>query len=101
VSHRLVLAPEAREQLDDLYDYIAGEASPAAARQFTDAIVDRLDLLRDFPNVGAPRDDVLPGLRTLGFRRRVTIAYVVEPAQVLVLGVYYGGQDFETILRGG
>jgi len=40
-------------------------------------------------------------LRTLGFRRRVTIAYVVEPAQVLVLGVYYGGQDFETILRGG
>ena len=45
------------------------------------------------------RDDLLPRLRTVGFRRRVTIAFVVEPAQVLVVGIAYGGQDFEAILR--
>jgi toxin ParE1/3/4 len=55
--------------------------------------------LRAFPNRGAPRDDILIGLRTIGFRRRVTIAYVVEPTAVLVVGVFYGGQDFEAILR--
>jgi len=38
-------------------------------------------------------------LRTLGFRRRVTTAYVIEPDQILVVGIFYGGQDFETLLR--
>ena len=44
------------------------------------------------------RDDVLPGLRTIGFRKRVTIAFVVEAAAVLVVGIFYGGQDFESLL---
>lgn len=48
---------------------------------------------------GSPRDDVRLGLRTLAYRRRVTIAFMVEEAAVVVIGFYYGGQDFETILR--
>jgi toxin ParE1/3/4 len=39
------------------------------------------------------------GLRTIGFRRRVTIAFTVETNTVTILGVYYGGRDFETSLR--
>jgi hypothetical protein len=39
-------------------------------------------------------------LRTIGLRRRVTIAFVVEPGAVLVVGVFYGGQDFESVLKG-
>ena len=56
-------------------------------------------MLQDFPNLGVPRDDILSGLRTIGFRRRVTAAFVVGAAEVLVVGIFYGGQDFETILR--
>jgi toxin ParE1/3/4 len=100
VSHTLVVSPKVRAQLDDLYDYIAMAASPTTALRFTDAILDRMEALRDFPNVGARRDDFLPGLRTMGFRRRVTIAFVVEPSEVLVVGIFYGGQDFEAILHG-
>ena len=47
------------------------------------------------------RDDLRPGLRTTAWRRRVTIAYVVEEAVVVVVGVYYGGRDFETLLEKG
>jgi toxin ParE1/3/4 len=36
-----------------------------------------------------------PGLRTIGFRRRVTIAFAVEAEVVTIIGVFYGGQDFE------
>jgi plasmid stabilization system protein ParE len=99
LSRRIVVSPEARAQLDDLYDYIAAAASPATALRFNNAILDQLDSLRDFPNVGTLRDDILAGLRTLGFRRRVTIAFVVEATEVLVIGIFYGGQDFEAILR--
>jgi toxin ParE1/3/4 len=99
VSYAIVLAPEARAQLDELYDYIAEAASPAIALRFTDAILGQLEELRDFPSLGTIRDDILPGLRTIGFRRRVTIAFVVEPSEVSVVGIFYGGQDFETLLR--
>jgi toxin ParE1/3/4 len=39
------------------------------------------------------RDEIRPGLRTFGFRRRVTIAFDVAPGAVIILGIFYGGQD--------
>ena len=95
----IVLSNEARAQLDDLYDYIAEAASSDTALRFTSALLDQLETLRDFPNVGTQRDDILPGLRTFGFRRRVTIAFVIEPNEVLIVGLFYGGQDFEGVLK--
>jgi len=38
--------------------------------RFVSAILDQLQTLEDFPNIGAPRADILPGLRTLTFRKR-------------------------------
>lgn len=35
----------------------------------------------------------MPGLRIIGYRRSVSIAFVVEDAHVMILGVFYGGQD--------
>jgi toxin ParE1/3/4 len=99
VSHTIIVSPEARAQLDALYDYVAAAASPDTALRFNNSVLDQLDKLRDFPIRGSARDDILPGLRTIGFRRRVTIAFVVEAAAVVVLGIFYGGQDFETALR--
>ena len=46
-------------------------------------------------SAAARRDDLRPGLRTLGFRRRVTILFEVADDTVNIIGVYYGGQDYE------
>jgi toxin ParE1/3/4 len=99
VSYTIVVSPEARAQLDALYDYVDSAASPDIALGFNDAILDQLNKLSDFPSRGTKRDDILPGLRTIGFRKRVTIAFVVETTTVFVVGIFYGGQDFEAILR--
>ncbi|UIJ44786.1 type II toxin-antitoxin system RelE/ParE family toxin [Sphingomonas cannabina] len=99
MATRIVVTPEARDQIDAIYDYIAEAASPEIARRFTDGIVDHLAKLADHPRIGTPRDDLRPGLRTLAHRRRVTIAFIVEDAAVVVIGFYYGGQDFESLLR--
>jgi len=48
---------------------------------------------------GQKRDDLLTGLRTIGFERRVTIAFVVTANAVLIEGIFYGGQDFEATFR--
>ena len=98
MSLSIVLTRRARDQLDYLYDYIATAASPNTALRFVDAIYAQFEPLRDFPVAGTARDDIRPGLRTIGFRRRVTIAFMIQPNEVLIVGVFYGGQDFERIL---
>jgi plasmid stabilization system protein ParE len=48
-----------------------------------------------FPQRGARRDDLRPGLRSTGFRRRVTIAFHLNAGTVVIDRVFYGGRDVE------
>jgi plasmid stabilization system protein ParE len=99
MTHRVVFAPEADAQLTALYRYIEIQASPSIAKRFTDAILSRCEDLADMPFQGTPRDDIRPGMRTLAYKRRVLIAYDVEDEIVTIIAVFYGGQDFESLLR--
>lgn len=45
------------------------------------------------------RDDVRPGLRITNYRKRAVIAFDVAGDLVSIVGVFYGGQDYETILH--
>lgn len=99
MSYRIVFTPEARDQLDRLHAYIAAAADVNTASRFVDGIIDYIATLQEFPKRGTPRDDLRPGLRTLAWRRRVTIAFVVEEVDVVVIGIFYGGRDFETLLK--
>lgn len=62
------------------------------------AILDYCDELVVFPCIGVARDDLRPGLRTIGFRRRVVIAFAVTEETVEVLGIYYGGRNYEALI---
>jgi plasmid stabilization system protein ParE len=95
----VVFAPEAEAQLVGLYRYIAVAASPSIAQRFTDSVVVRCEDLAHMPLQGRVRDDIRRGLRTLAYRRRVVIAYTPSADAVTILGVFYGGQDFESLLR--
>ena len=98
MTHTVHFTPEALDQLDKLEVDISGAASPAIAARYVDSIVDYCQNLQTFPHRGTRRDDLRPGLRTLGFRRRVTILFEVAGDTVNILGVYYGGQDYEADL---
>src|SRR5436190_768425 len=54
-----------------------------------------------FPERGARRDDLRPGLRVVGVARRVTIAFHISDNVVTIDRVLYGGRDLSTALRGG
>lgn len=49
------------------------------------------------PERGTRRDDIRPGLRTVGFERRLTVAFLVRE-QVTILRIFYGGRDWEGAL---
>lgn len=100
ISYRIVFTSEARDQLDYLHGYLSAEADSETASRFVDGIIDYIAGLTAFPKRGTPRDDLRPGLRTMAWRRRVTIAFMVEETAVVVIGIFYGGRDFESLLDG-
>ncbi|MGE5830241.1 MAG: type II toxin-antitoxin system RelE/ParE family toxin [Micromonosporaceae bacterium] len=83
-------SPEAGKQILKLYTYIADARSADVASGYVSAILDFCQSLGEFPHRGVARDDLRLGLRTIGFRRRVTIAFAVDKDErVTIVGVFY------------
>ncbi|MBK5538449.1 type II toxin-antitoxin system RelE/ParE family toxin [Pseudomonas sp. TH05] len=100
MTYTVQFAPQSLEHLAALYGYLAAEASPQIALRYTDAIVSHCEKLRTFPRRGNLREDIRPGLRITHYRKRAVIAFTVDEEKVFILGIFYGGQDFETALQG-
>lgn len=102
MTYAVRFAPEAAEQLEALYHYIAAAASPSIAAGYVDAIVAHCEGLAVFPHRGRLRSEIRPGPRTSSYKKRAVIASLVddEARQVTILGVFYGGQDYESLLGG-
>ncbi len=73
--------------------------APVVAQRYVDAIITYCENLAMSPYQGAQRDDILPGLRITHYKKRAIIAFAVVHRQVTVLGVFYGGQDYEAALQ--
>ncbi len=100
MKRRIVeISQEARGDLFALYDWIAESGSPDTALTYVgriEAFCKGLDLASER---GHSRDDVRPGLRIVGFERRVTIAFMVEDTRVVVLRVFYGGRNWTELMQ--
>ncbi len=100
-KYKVVFTPRALRQLAHLYSYIADDGGEERAEKYLDKIIASCNTLSTFPERGTARHDVRPNLRTMGFAKSVTIAFSVNTITeaVAVHGVFYGGQDFEHVLR--
>lgn len=95
-ARRVVLAPEAGDDLYELYGWIAGRASPGVAMGYLERVEDFLSGLSVGSERGHLRSDVRPGLRIVGFERRLTVAFTVDEETVTVLRVFTAGRDWES-----
>lgn len=92
MTREIIFAPEAEEDLLRIYEHIAGEANAERAAGYVERIVAHCMNLKVFPESGRQRDDIMRGMRTIGFERRVVIAYRLTTSRVVILAVRYGGQ---------
>jgi toxin ParE1/3/4 len=99
MAHEIVYRPRAEEDLEAIYQFIAQD-NPARAFSFVDQIQERCDLLRDSPEQGRARPDLRPGLRVVPYGRSVVIAYQIAGDAIEIVRIFYGGQDYETIMSG-
>ena len=92
-EREVVFAPQAQADLAGLYDYIAERSGNQRAL----AYIERIEVFCHGMSIaserGTRRDDLLPGLRTVGFERRITIAFRVGLQRVTILRILYGGRD--------
>ena len=93
MAHRLAYHPTAHTDLQDIYRWISNKAGRDTALAYVKRVQDACWSLREFPNRGTPRDDLVPGLRTVAFERRAVIAYVVDPKIVRIVRVLRRGRD--------
>ena len=91
----VIYSPDAGNDLDWIYDTIAGATGSLTATRYEQRIRAFCDGLDYASERGSRRDDIRPGLRIIGFERRVTVAFVVEPERVVILRIFYGGKDWK------
>lgn len=98
-TYKVVFRPMAEDDLLGLYDYIAEQSGKRIAGDYIARIEAACMSLRHAPLRGTPRDDIKQGLRIIGFERRAVIVFLVERSEVTIVRVFYGGRDYERILR--
>lgn len=89
----MVFAPQAGGDLRDLYLFIADRSGRSRVIGYLGRIEAYCRTLSDFPERGTRRDDLRPGLRVVGFEKRVTIAFRVTSGRVTIYRVLYGGRS--------
>jgi toxin ParE1/3/4 len=94
---RIVVAPLAQADIDEIWDYIARD-SLANADRFVDQIVQRFALLADNPRLGSRRDDLRPGLRRFGYRGYL-IYYRIVRGGIEVVRVVHGARQQRALWR--
>ena len=98
-TRSLFFRPEAEDDLDSLYIYVRGQSgSPERAFGYIARIRSFCEALCDFPERGARRDDLCPGLRIIGFERRAAIAFMFDADAVRIVRIFYGGREYEALL---
>ena len=98
LGHRVIVSPRVTANLFEQEDYLAERASPAVAEAYIERLVAYIADLGTFPDRGHRRHDILPGLTIIGYRGSANLAVVIERPYVYVVGVYFGGEDYESEL---
>ena len=85
------LLPQALVDLEAIGDYVAAQ-NPNAAVRLVEVLQRRWELLTFHPWSGAPRDDILPGIRHLVVGEYLTF-YRIDHSTIEILRVLHGRRN--------
>jgi toxin ParE1/3/4 len=102
-SYRVKFTSKANDDLDGIYQYIAGHLlAHQAAADLMDEIETSIMRLKDFPYSGSPVTDDF--LKSRNYRKLIVSNYIVfhlideVEKQVVIMRVLYGAQQYENLL---
>lgn len=95
MKYQIRFHPAAERDIAELLSELAPKAGVETALRFVERVVDYCLSFETFPERGTRHDDIAPGLRTVGWRRRATIAFEVVGNRVVILRILYAGRMLE------
>ena len=101
MKNKIHYTPESRRDLDDIWDYIVSELqNRSAAERVINRIIDAVDPLKNFAEMGAP----LSSIADIGTDYRFLVSgnymvfYRVQGNDVYIDRVLYGRSDYMSVL---
>jgi toxin ParE1/3/4 len=94
---RLLKRPEAENDLDDIWFYIAQD-NPQEADRFLDRIQATLLTLVEFPHMGTSRDELKPDLCSFSMGNYLIFYFPLEDG-IDVVRVLHGARELEAIFK--
>jgi toxin ParE1/3/4 len=89
MSYRLSALAE--QDLEQIWNYVAENASPTTADRLIDAIIDRFELLAEQPRMGRLRPEFGPDVRSFTVENHVI--YYRHDVEILIARVLHGQRD--------
>lgn len=100
MARKVVFRAAAERDLTKLYRDIRDQrGEPTVAIDYIRRIRAYCEGFSELPERGAKRDDIRPGLRIIGFERRVAIAFTFDERHVRIGRIFYGGRNYEALLE--
>ena len=101
MKNKIHYSPESRRDLDDIWDYIVSELqNRSAAEHVVDCIMDAVDQLKNFAEMGTP----LSSIADVGADYRFLVSgnymvfYRIQGSDVYIDRVLYGRSDYMSAL---
>ena len=98
MPHKLIITPRAKKHLRDIFLFLNKNAGFSIASNYIIQIENRLEKLKLFPCVGSLNSDIIPNLRSFGFKKKVLIAFEVLDDLIIIHAILYGRQDLHKAL---
>ena len=81
----------AERDLDEIWTYVAEDASPTTADRLIDDIIDRFDLLAEQPGMGRARPEFGPAVRS--FAAENYVVYYRHDGDIQIARILHGRRD--------
>jgi plasmid stabilization system protein ParE len=101
MAHPIIWLPEAAEDLQQIFDFIA-QTSPAYAGSMIGRVLDAVENLEQFPGMGHPVTEIrIKGvaLRELSVPP-YRVVYRLRDDRVIILAVVHGARQLRKAIRG-
>ncbi|MCF6178595.1 MAG: type II toxin-antitoxin system RelE/ParE family toxin [Geopsychrobacter sp.] len=93
----LVLSAQAREDLTEIWLYIATD-STVAADSFVDLLFRQCLSICDAPYMGRNRDNLLPGVRSFAYKRYIIFyRHLTEKVEIEIVRILSAYRDVEAL----
>ncbi len=97
-AHQLVIAPVAKTDLKDIYQYGLRQWGQTQSESYLENIKEQFWILTEQPLIGVDRSELLSGARSLPIESH-TLFYRVTPDTVEIIRVLHGRQDPQRHLK--